>query len=51
MKIACLVLWLIVFVVDTISVCAGNDPNWILVYCPLIAIIFRYIADVIEEYA
>ena len=50
MKIACLVLWLIVFVVNTISACMGNDPNWLLVYCPLIAILLRYTADIIEEY-
>ena len=50
MKIVSLILWLIVFAADTISACMGNDPNWILVYCPLTIVIFRHIADVIDEY-
>lgn len=50
MKIACLVLWLIIFVVDTICACMGKDPNWILVYCPLVTVICFYVEAVAEEY-
>lgn len=50
MTIACLVLWLIVFIADTISLCMGNDPNWILIYCPLITVICLYIEKAADEY-
>lgn len=50
MKIACLVMWIIIFIVDTIIACQGKDPNWVLVYCPLVTVICFYMKEVAEEY-
>ena len=35
MKLLLAILWSVVMAVDIISAVAGNDPNWILVFCPL----------------
>ena len=49
MKIIELILWIIVFIVDTISFMAGNEPNWILVYCPLVTVLYNCMNDIVEN--
>lgn len=33
------ILWSIVLVADIISAVVGNDPSWVLVFCPLIILV------------
>ena len=49
MKIIELILWIIVFIVDTISFMTGNEPNWILVYCPLVTVLCHCMNDIVKN--
>ena len=33
------IAWTIVFIVDLIVMIAGEPPNWVLVFCPLIILL------------
>ena len=35
MKLTLAILWSIVLATDIVSAIVGNEPNWILVFCPL----------------
>ena len=35
MKLWMAIMWSIVLVADIISAVVGNDPSWVLVFCPL----------------
>lgn len=49
MKLLLAILWSIVMVVDIISAVVGNDPNWILVFCPLIILVMDKWEDYIRS--
>ena len=45
MKLGLALIWSMVLITDIISVCLGYEPNWLLVFCPLIALVFKYWND------
>ena len=49
MKLLLAILWSIVMAVDIISAAVGNDPNWILVFCPLIILVMDKWEDSIQS--
>ena len=49
MKLLLAILWSVVMAVDIISAVAGNDPNWILVFCPLIILVMDKWEDYIRS--
>ena len=40
MDLALALCWTICLVVDIISCVAGDEPSWILVFCPLIILVW-----------
>ena len=49
MKLLLAILWSVVMAVDIISAVVGNDPNWILVFCPLIILVMDKWEDYIQS--
>ena len=49
MKLLLAILWSVVMAVDIISAVFGNDPNWILVFCPLIILVMDKWEDYIQS--
>lgn len=50
MKLLLAILWSVVMVIDIISAVIGNDPNWILVFCPLIILVMDKWEDYIQSH-
>lgn len=50
MKLLLAILWSVVMAVDIISAVAGNDPNWILVFCPLSILVMDKWEDYIRSH-
>ena len=49
MKLLLAILWSVVMAVDIISAVVGNDPNWILVFCPLVILVMDKWEDYIRS--
>ena len=49
MKLLLAILWSVVMAIDIISAVVGNDPNWILVFCPLIILVMDKWKDYIQS--
>lgn len=49
MKLLLAILWSVVMAVDIISAVVGNDPNWILVFCPLVILVMDKWEDYIQS--
>lgn len=49
MKLLLAILWSVVMVIDIINAVIGNDPNWILVFCPLIILVMDKWEDYIQS--
>ena len=49
MKLLLAILWSVVMAVDIINAVVGNDPNWILVFCPLIILVMDKWEDYIQS--
>ena len=45
MKLILALVWSIVLFFDILSACSGNEPNWILVFCPLVLLVSNYWVD------
>ena len=45
MKLGLALVWSIVLITDIISACLGYESNWMLVFCPLITLVFNYWID------
>lgn len=39
MELILALLWTLTLIVDIISACTGNEPTWILVFCPLVILV------------
>lgn len=44
-KMSLALIWTIVLISDILSAYSGNEPNWMLVFCPLILLVFKYWND------
>ena len=44
-KLSLALIWTIVLISDILSAYSGNEPNWILVFCPLITLVSNYWVD------
>lgn len=42
MNLTLAILWTFALVTDIVSYAAGNEPSWILVFCPLVCLVFGY---------
>lgn len=49
MKLLLAILWSVVMAVDIITAVVGNDPNWILVFCPLVILVMDKWEDYIQS--
>jgi hypothetical protein len=49
MTLACAIIWTVCLVLDIIDAAIGGSPSWILVFCPLIVLVWRYWQDYIEN--
>ena len=45
MKLTLALIWTIVLISDIFSAYSGNEPNWMLVFCPLILLVIKYWDD------
>ena len=43
------IAWTIIFIVDLIVMISGEPPNWILVFCPLIILVWDRWEHYIKE--
>ena len=44
-KMSLALIWTIVLIFDILSAYSGNESNWMLVFCPLITLVFNYWID------
>lgn len=45
MKLSLALIWTIVLIADILSACLGYEPNWMLVFCPVVALVFNCWVD------
>ena len=45
MKLGLALIWTIVLIADIVSACLGYEPNWMLVFCPVIALVYNCWVD------
>lgn len=49
MKLMLAVLWSIALVADIISAVIGNEPSWVLVFCPLVILVMDKWEDYVKS--
>lgn len=48
-RILMLVLWTIMLVANIANAVSGNQPSWILVFCPLACLMFELLMGIFDE--
>ena len=45
MKLGLALMWSMILIIDIITACSGYESEWMLVFCPLITLVFNYWTD------
>jgi hypothetical protein len=42
------IMWTVVLLCDIVSLATGGSPSWIMVFCPLVVLVFRCWEEFLE---